>query len=426
MPRPDASTPRWRRTVRGQRLIEPATSYNVFRLQRDVLSGSSNVGAIVTGVVREKSDDAFTGGIDYNLRWDENRTVFNGHWVATRAPGPGGVQTGGGGVTNFSVNRKRWSLFSHFDHFGRNFRINDIGFFRNRTNHNGADGGFNIEQPDPGRLLRRYGANICGGQGWNDEGLVFDRWLCANANLTSLNFWNINGGLTRRFEVLDDIDSRGGPPILDPAAVFYYFNINSDSRKSWRVYVGGNGEQGAEGNRQRAWYTTLSLQPASQLQLSIASSYTTGTDIAQWITNRDATGDGAVDNVYGTLQRNVLDFTLRGTYSINRDLTFQAYLQPFVAVGDYENIRRLARPRSFDFDPVVIPSNPDFNTKSVRGNMVLRWEYLRGSTLFVVWDLSQSDASRPGSFSPMRDLGDAFGANANHVLMVKVSYWLNR
>jgi hypothetical protein len=51
---------------------------------------------------------------------------------------------------------------------------------------------------------------------------------------------------------------------------------------------------------------------------------------------------------------------------------------------------------------------------------------VRGSTLFVVWDLSQADTTRPGAFSPWRDIGDAFGADANHVVMVKVSYWLNR
>src|SRR5688500_7195878 len=56
--------------VRQERLIEPATSYNVVRLQRDVMSGSSNIGAMFTGVLREQMDDAFTGGIDYNLRWN--------------------------------------------------------------------------------------------------------------------------------------------------------------------------------------------------------------------------------------------------------------------------------------------------------------------------------------------------------------------
>ena len=39
--------------TRQERLIEPATSYNVLRLQRDI--GSSNIGALVTGVLREKA-----------------------------------------------------------------------------------------------------------------------------------------------------------------------------------------------------------------------------------------------------------------------------------------------------------------------------------------------------------------------------------
>ena len=45
-------------------------------------------------------------------------------------PVTGGVRTGGGGVTNFNFNRKYRQRGLHFDHFGRNFRVNDIGFFR--------------------------------------------------------------------------------------------------------------------------------------------------------------------------------------------------------------------------------------------------------------------------------------------------------
>jgi hypothetical protein len=50
----------------------------------------------------------------------------------------------------------------------------------------------------------------------------------------------------------------------------------------------------------------------------------------------------------------------RTTCAFTRDLTVQAYLQPFVTVGDYGNIRRLALPKSFQFDPVTIATNPDF------------------------------------------------------------------
>jgi hypothetical protein len=158
----------------------------------------------------------------------------------------------------------------------------------------------------------------------------------------------------------------------------------------------------------------------------VAVSYAQGKDSAQWIENRDTDGDGLTDHVYGTLRRNVVDVTLRGTYAFSPDLTLQAYLQPFVAAGDYQNIRRLARPRSYDFEPVGMGTNPDFNQKSVRGNVVLRWEYLRGSTLFVVWNLTQSDETRPGDFHALRDIGSAFGASANHTFLVKFSYWLNR
>lgn len=78
--------------------------------------------------------------------------------------------------------------------------------------------------------------------------------------------------------------------------------------------------------------------------------------------------------MYGTLERDVLNVTLRSTYAIHRDMTVQLFLQPFVAVGKYDHIRRLAAPRSFLFEPAVLGGSPDFNRKSLRGNVVFRWE----------------------------------------------------
>ena len=134
-------------------------------------------------------------------------------------------------------------------------------------------------------------------------------------------------------------------------------------------------------------------------------------------------GDGETDYVYGRLRRDVIDVTLRGTFAFHRDLTLEVFLQPFVAVGRYTDIRRLARPRSFEFEPATLPFNPDFNRKSLRGNIVLRWEYLRGSTLFFVWNMSTFDNARPGEFSPLQDFGSAFGAEGTNVFMIKMNYW---
>jgi hypothetical protein len=412
-------------TMRVDRLIEPATSYNVFRLQRDVRSGS-NVGLLATGVIREGGSHAFTGGLDYNVRWDENRSRLDGHWVATRAPGENGEKTSGGGVVNYNVSRKHWSTYVHADHIGRDFRVGDLGFFRSRPDRNNVQFSAEVGQPDPGKRLRRIFAGIYAEQSWNDQRLVFHRDAQLYASTQLLNFWNASGGVGNTFETLDDLDSRGGPAIVKPAVRYLFFNVSSDSRKPWRMNGGGNANRSTAGSWATFGFVNLSVQATDKLQASLAATYESGMDAAQWITNVDATGDGVTDYVYGRLRRNVVNLTMRGTYAFTRDLTLQGYMQPFVAVGAYDDIRRLARPRSFEFDPVALTYNPDFNNKSLRGNTVLRWEYVRGSTFFAVWELSRADATRPGAFRPLRDLGTAFGSGADHVLMAKVSYWMNQ
>jgi hypothetical protein len=238
------------------------------------------------------------------------------------------------------------------------------------------------------------------------------------------NFWYLGWNVSHNFRTMDDLDTRGGPPIVKPSSNAVNVFVNTDSRKTWRVGVNGGIARDEEGGSNNRAGLFLNLQPTTALQTSVSTNYSFGETAAQWIKNTDVTGDGEDDHVYGTLRRNVLDVTGRVTYAFTRDLTLQVFLQPFVAVGAYSDIRYLARPRSFEFTPTTLADNPDFNTKSLRTNTVLRWEYRPGSTLFVVWNRSASDASRPGIFSAWRDIGDAFGADGSHIFMVKFNYWL--
>jgi hypothetical protein len=407
-------------------LIEPLTSYSAIRVQRDILRGTSNIGGLFTGVVRDQADDAFTGGIDYNLRWDRNRVEWRGHWVTTRAPGPGGVATSGGGITEFNFSRKHYGFSGHFDHFGRDFRVNDAGFFRTRANRTETNASAYVEQPDPWKRFRRIQLGTFWSRDWNNDGLVFGQTIGGYSGLQFRNFWNLNAEFGRSLQAFDDLDTRGGPPIVAPAESFAAVFMGTDSRRSWRISTQAVGTSNVEGGWSARISPNVTLQPSGRLQASVGVGYTVGTSIAQWITNRDVNGDGATDHVYGTLRRNILDMTLRTTFAIERDMTLQVYVQPFVAVGDYTNIRRLARPMSFDFDPATLPYNPDFNSKSLRTNIVWRWEYVRGSTLYVVWNTSGFDGARPGVFSPVSDFGDAFRSDGPSVFMVKASYWFSR
>ena len=49
---------------------------------------------------------------------------------------------------------------------------------------------------------------------WTDEKLLIGRYSAnSGVNVRFLNFWQIVGGGWREFEVFDDLDTRGGPPI---------------------------------------------------------------------------------------------------------------------------------------------------------------------------------------------------------------------
>jgi hypothetical protein len=408
---------------RVERLIEPMTTYGVGRVQRDILRGSSNVGAIATAVVREGDHDAFTGGGDFIVRWSANRYTWNGHWLGTRAPISGVMRDGFGGVTNFFYNGKHLGVNAHYDHIGRTFRNADLGFLQSRVNKHEINGGLNLNRPDPWKAFRSVNVFATAARQWNDEGLVFGKWVGVGTNLSFRNFWNMYFNMFHNPPKLDDLDTRGGPPIVRRANTNMNFGVGTDSRKRWGLFTNVGAAREGDG-----WNlftgSSLRLQPSARVQASVSANYTAGLDAAQWIRNTDADGDGTTDHVYGRLRRRVVNITARATYAFSRDMTLEAFLQPFVAVGAYTNIGKLARPRSFEFEPVSLEDHPDFNRKSLRGTVVLRWEYVRGSTLFFVWNLATSDTSRPGVFSPGRDLGSAFTAPGTNVFAIKINYWL--
>ena len=410
--------------ARADRLIEPLTSYNVARLQRDILGGSSNVGVIATAVVRERDADAFTGGVDYNIRWARNLFAWDGHWVGTRAPFADGKRTGFGGVTRFNYFGKYVGVSGFFRHMGRNFRNTDLGFKGGRVDETVAFPTVVLRQPDPWGIFRRVSMFGQVGREWNRDGLVYGRYVGAGPSMQFRNFWTVDASVFRNFRRLDDLDTRGGPPIVSPADTRVFVTVRSDSRKTWQLTVRMNSIRDEEGGWDASISPELRLQPSARLQASASVNYRFGQDVAQWITNQDVNGDGETDHVYGRLRRDVIDITGRATYAFHRDMTLEVFLQPFVAVGDYADIRRLARPSSFEFEPATLPFDPDFNRKSLRGNIVLRWEYERGSELFFVWNMSTLDEARPGVFTPLRDLGSVFGADGTHVFMLKLTYWL--
>ncbi|MDH4130561.1 MAG: DUF5916 domain-containing protein [Gemmatimonadota bacterium] len=68
-------------------------------------------------------------------------------------------------------------------------------------------------------------------------------------------------------------------------------------------------------------------------------------------------------------------------------------------------------------------STPAFNFASPRGNAVFRWEYLPGSTLYLVWTTSCADQTSTGEFDFGGSLERLGTSPGEHGFAVKLSYW---
>ena len=68
--------------------------------------------------------------------------------------------------------------------------------------------------------------------------------------------------------------------------------------------------------------------------------------------------------------------------------------------------------------------NRDFNVRELRTNAVLRWEYRPGSVLYLVWSQARDNDVVTGDLDVSRDFDRLFGAPAQHIFLIKASYWL--
>jgi len=68
---------------------------------------------------------------------------------------------------------------------------------------------------------------------------------------------------------------------------------------------------------------------------------------------------------------------------------------------------------------------PDFNVQEFLSNLVIRWEYNPGSTIYLVWSQTRSCFNDSGQMDVFNDLGDLFNCKDNkphNVFLVKFSY----
>jgi hypothetical protein len=304
----------------------------------------------------------------------------------------------------------------------------------------------------PGPLFRDWNVWLLTQRNYNFAGdKTGEQRLIAILNATLLNNWSVYGQISVNPEVADDMLTRGGPQALRPAHTWGDFSVSSDNRTA--LVAGANGGFDASGSGPTCWYAGLiaTWKPSSNLTVSVNPNYNYSYDPAQWLQQQADPLHAATYGtryVFGELMQRTVAMPLRLNWIFTPRLSLQAYLQPFISVGAYTSIRELARSKSFAFTtygtngsiiarvngdysvdpdgsgpaPVFMVPNPDFNLKSLRGTVVLRWEYSPGSVFYAVWTQNRSDMSRPGDWSFGPNFGDMLRAAGENIFMLKFAY----
>lgn len=268
------------------------------------------------------------------------------------------------------------------------------------------------------------------------------------------NFWGFGANIDYTPLTYDTRSTRGGPKIDGPAGWFGNFNMHSDYRLPVTVSAYSGGSTSPQGLWGFYAGATVTVRPVDQLELSFGPNWSRDFNHAGYVTTRRdsfATATFGARYVFADLIQNNLSAELRINWAFTPELSLQVYAQPFLAAGDYTGFKELARPRSYDFNtfgnnasmielrdgiysvdpdgegdaPRFAFYDPDFNYKSLRGTAVLRWEYLPGSTLYLVWTHNRVNFADPGTLQIGRDLESLFGADDDNIVMLKATYWLN-
>jgi hypothetical protein len=362
--------------------------------------------------------------------------------------------SGWGGMMRFGREQGRFWMHVNLGAISPGFDPNDIGFQFGTSDTVNSSVDFAYRWPHPGKVFRSVFTWIGAYRTWDFGGSRTGNGVAGSLQTEWLNYWfsSINFSITPSY--FSDTLTRGGPQALIPFSYSLSGQINSDSRRKIIVspYFTFSKRPGI--SRTSSAGLSLRLKPQKSLSISLAPSlerFTTELQYVRRVADPAMTATYGNRYIFGRIDQKTLACELSVNWSFSPRLSLQAYLQPFLSVGVYDRFKELARPRSdlysvygegaatvsAGFDGYVLDPDgsgplssfaldkPDFNMKSLRGTVVLRWEYRPGSLLYFVWTQNRADYAHPGDLQLGRDLGALLTAPGDDIFMLKFTYRLN-
>lgn len=280
-----------------------------------------------------------------------------------------------------------------------------------------------FREDDPGSFYQNYqfNLNLSATQTFGEE--LVGSGGNINGSIVTSFWWEFffGGGHDRAF--LDTSILRGGPALHIEPSSYGWIGFQSDTRKSISALFEIGGTTGIRDSTNR-WYIYLraTLKPTSWLDFQLQPEYSHSNYGSFYY---DTLGENPI---IGHLERDTIIFSLRANWTINTDLSVQLYASPYLTSGNYSRYRDVSSPRATNAEERYTARDlPEdrFTFDQVRANLVVRWEYALGSTVYAVWSHGQTLEENTGERTPFDDFGALFSAASDDVVLVKVAHRLD-
>ncbi|MFW6096310.1 MAG: DUF5916 domain-containing protein, partial [Bacteroidota bacterium] len=464
--------------------IEPLSNYFLGRVEKDFNEGNTLFGGMFTSTTRKIDaehlnflhDQAYTGGINFQHQWKDKTYLIAARGIMSHVKGDENAiiktqrssaryyqrpdaehlsldstknaLTGHGGSLMFLKLGKgnfQYGLFFNWKSPG--LELNDMGYQQDADEL--SELAFaSYRTLKPFSIFRRFNININQWQLWDYAGTSMVTGGNFQMNMDFKNYWEFGYGINGNSASMNKTALRGGPYLKDPATINYWWYASSDHRKNVRVGFGNsqNWSKYDHSHSNNIW-AEISYRPHNTLDISLEPSFAVSDNNLQYVATDEQPGTN--NYLMANIDRKTVRMSIRLDLSLTSEFSLQYWGQPFIATGDYSNFKRITNSTAgnyhdrfenldgnrvnyiedekiYEFDmnndgnSDYSLEDPNFKVFQFRSDLVARWEYTPGSTVYLVWSQNKDDYISDGPFNFKKDANHLNNIFPHNVFLVKL------
>ena len=372
---------------------------------------------------------------------DSTRTSLAGNGGTFKIGKIGGIPDKKGGVLKFESG-VTWR--------SPELELNDVGFLLSADEINHFTwAGYQIQKPFS--IFRTWRINYNHWARWDFGGQFLYSAYNTNSHAWFKNNWNAGAGFTWNPNEISNNALRGGAALRKPPGMGSFAYISTDGRKKVSFNLNANYARGFGNTVTYEEYSFgVNVQPLDALKFNLSPGYSHSWRRQDQFVSQ-VNYEGQRRTIVSEVDQRSISLTARLSYNLTPDLTVQYYAQPFIFRALYDHYGYVTDPLARQYDSrfhryqaqeisetpggfaVDEDANgsvdytfrtPDFNFVQFRSNLVLRWEYVPGSEVYLVW----SQGNTPNAYSdldtplPKSLFDNVFNTRPQNIFLVKFTY----